>query len=51
VDNNTIISETARGSINDFKTGDRVTVFSTQTGDSPTASIIMLTRPITPTQQ
>jgi hypothetical protein len=51
VDDKTVISETQRGSINDFKNGDRVTVFSADTGDTPTASVIMLTRPITPTNQ
>ncbi len=51
VNNNTIISKTDRGTIADLQPGDRVTVFSQETGDSPTASAIQLTRPITPTNQ
>jgi hypothetical protein len=42
VDTTTVISKTDVGSLSDLKTGDRVTVFSTQSGDSPTASMVQL---------
>ena len=42
VDNTTVISKTVVGSLSDLKTGDRVTVFSLQSGDSPTASMVQL---------
>jgi hypothetical protein len=38
----TVISKTDTGSLSDLKTGDRVTVFSQQTGNSPTASFVQL---------
>ena len=42
VNDQTIISKTDRGTIADLKAGDRVTVFSKETGASPTASGIQL---------
>jgi hypothetical protein len=51
VNDQTLISKTDRGTIADLQPGDRVTVFSKETGDSPTASTIQLQRPITQTQQ
>lgn len=42
VNDSTIISKTDRGTISDLQVGDRVTVFSQETGDSPTASGIQL---------
>jgi hypothetical protein len=42
VDGTTIVSKTVVGSPSDLKTGDRVTVYSTQSGDSPTASMVQL---------
>ncbi|MGB8645547.1 MAG: hypothetical protein WCF84_09935 [Anaerolineae bacterium] len=47
----TTISKTDIGVISDLKTGDRVTVFSTETGDSPTASMIQLQNPAAPAGQ
>jgi hypothetical protein len=51
VNDQTLISKTDRGTLADLQPGDRVTVFSKETGDSPTASTIQLQRPITQTQQ
>lgn len=51
VNDATLISKTDKGALSDLQPGDRVTVFSKETGDSPTASTIQLTRPITTTQQ
>jgi hypothetical protein len=48
VDKSTVISKTDVGSLSDLKTGDTVTVFSRESGDSPTASAIQLQR--VPTQ-
>jgi len=45
VGDKTIISKTDRGTLADLKTGDRVTVFSTETGENPTASGIQLQPP------
>lgn len=42
VNNATVISKTDRGTVADVQVGDRVTVFSHETGDSPTASGIQL---------
>jgi hypothetical protein len=42
VDNTTTITKTDTGTLSDLKAGDRVTVFSTQSGDSPTASMVQL---------
>lgn len=42
VGDKTIISKTDVGSLSDLKTGDRVTVFSLDSGDSPTASVVQL---------
>ncbi len=42
VNDKTYISKMDQGTIADLKTGDRVTVFSPDTGDSPTASAIQL---------
>lgn len=42
VSDSTVISKTDRGTISDLHVGDRVTVFSQETGDSPTASNIQL---------
>lgn len=44
VNDATVISKTERGTIGDLQVGDRVTVFSKDTGDSPTASGIQLQR-------
>ncbi len=38
----TTISKTDTGSISDIKVGDRVTVFSQETGDNPTASVVQI---------
>lgn len=51
VNDGTLISKTDRGTIADLQPGDRVTVYSKETGDSPTASTIQLQRPIVPPQQ
>lgn len=42
VNDATVISKTDRGTVADLKVGDRVTVFSQETGDAPTASGIQL---------
>lgn len=42
VNDATMITKTDRGTIADLQVGDRVTVFSQETGDSPTASGIQL---------
>jgi hypothetical protein len=42
VDGTTTITKTDTGTLSDLKTGDRVTVFSMQSGDSPTASMVQL---------
>jgi hypothetical protein len=42
VGDKTIISKTDTGSLSDLKTGERVTVFSQDSGDSPTASFVQL---------
>jgi hypothetical protein len=44
VGNQTIVTKTDVGAISDLKEGDRVTVYSHETGDSPTASAIQLQR-------
>ncbi len=46
----TQITKTDVGSISDLKPGDRVTVFSKDTGDSPTASEIQLQNQAVPSQ-
>jgi hypothetical protein len=51
VNDRTLISKTDKGALSDLQPGDRVTVFSQETGDSPTASTIQLQRPITQPQQ
>ncbi|MBI4671125.1 MAG: hypothetical protein HY741_05595 [Chloroflexi bacterium] len=51
VNDQTLISKTDRGTLADLQPGDRVTVFSKETGDSPTASTIQLQRPIAQPQQ
>lgn len=51
VNNDTLISKTDKGALSDLQPGDRVTVFSKETGDSPTASTIQLQRPIVLPQQ
>lgn len=47
----TIISKTDVGSLSDLKTGDRVTVFSKDTGSSPAASMVQLQQAPTQTGQ
>lgn len=42
VSDQTVISKTDRGTLADLKAGDRVTVFSKETGDKPAASAIQL---------
>ncbi len=42
VDSQTTISKTDAGSLADLKPGDRVTVFSRDTGSSPTASFVQI---------
>lgn len=42
VGDKTVISKTDAGSLSDLKTGERVTVFSQESGDSPTASFVQL---------
>jgi hypothetical protein len=42
VDTKTAISKTDAGSLSDLKAGTRVTVFSRETGDSPTASFVQI---------
>lgn len=42
VGDQTVISKTDVGSLSDLKTGDRVTVFSKDSGNSPTASMVQL---------
>ncbi len=44
VDDKTVISKTDTGTISDLKEGDRVTVFSRETGDNPTASAVQIQR-------
>jgi len=46
VNDQTLISKTAQGALSDLQPGDRVTVFSQETGDTPTASAIQLQRPL-----
>ncbi len=50
VNDQTLISKTERGTVADLQPGDRVTVFSKETGDAPTASTIQLQRPIQQSQ-
>lgn len=42
VNDETMITKTERGTVSDLQTGDRVTVFSKETGDSPLASGIQV---------
>jgi uncharacterized protein YneF (UPF0154 family) len=42
VNDKTVISKTVQGILADLKEGDRVTVFSRESGDTPTASTIQL---------
>lgn len=51
VNDQTLISKTDKGALADLQPGDRVTVFSKETGDSPTASTIQLQRPIVQPRQ
>ncbi len=51
VNDQTLISKTEQGALSDLQPGDRVTVFSKESGDAPTASAIQLQRPITQPQQ
>lgn len=51
VNDQTLISKTDKGALSDLQVGDRVTVFSKETGDAPTASTIQLQRPIVAPQQ
>lgn len=51
VNDATVISKTDRGTISDLKVGDRVTVFSKETGTSPTASGIQLQPAVQQQQQ
>ncbi len=44
VNNQTAISKTDAGSLSDITVGERVTVFSRETGDSPTASAVQIQR-------
>ncbi len=44
VNNQTAISKTDAGSLSDITVGERVTVFSRETGDSPTASAVQVQR-------
>ncbi len=46
VDNQTVVSKTDAGSLSDLKPGDRVTVFSHDSGSSPVASAIQLQGPV-----
>lgn len=50
VNDSTVISKTDRGTVSDLQVGDRVTVFSKETGDTPTASGIQI-QAIVPTPQ
>lgn len=51
VNDTTLISKTDKGALSDLQTGDRITVFSKETGDAPNASMIQLQRPVAPQQQ
>lgn len=51
VNDATVITKTDRGTAADLQVGDRVTVFSQETGDSPTASGIQLQRNVQQTTQ
>ncbi len=51
VNDATVITKTDRGTISDLQVGDRVTVFSQETGDTPTASGIQLQRNLPQTTQ
>ncbi len=44
VNNQTAISKTDAGALSDITVGERVTVFSRETGDSPTASAVQIQR-------
>lgn len=46
VNNDTLISKTDQGTLADLQTGDRVTVYSKETGESPAAGMIQLQRPV-----
>ncbi len=46
VSDQTVITKTDRGALSDLKPGDRVTVFSRESGDTPTASGIQLQRAV-----
>lgn len=50
VNDSTVISKTDRGTVSDLQVGDRVTVFSKETGDTPTASGIQI-QAVVPTPQ
>jgi len=50
VNDQTLISKTAQGALSDLQPGDRVTVFSQENGDTPTASAIQLQRPLNEAQ-
>lgn len=51
VNDTTMITKTERGAISDLQVGDRVTVFSQETGTNPTASGIQLQRNLPPPTQ
>jgi hypothetical protein len=51
VNDATVISKTERGTISDLQVGDRVTVFSKDTGTNPAASAIQLQRNLPPPNQ
>lgn len=51
VNDATVITKTDRGTAADVQVGDRVTVFSHETGDSPTASGIQLQKAVPQTTQ
>lgn len=51
VNDQTLISKTDKGALSDLQPGDRVTVFSKEKGNSPTASTIQLQRPVVQPQQ
>lgn len=46
VSDQTVITKTERGALSDLKPGDRVTVFSSESGNAPTASGIQLQRAV-----
>ncbi len=47
VSDQTVISKTDKGTIQDLKPGDRVTVFSKDTGDNPNASAVQIQNGVT----